>query len=173
MYELLDKPSAIKEVQRFLFIISDTENSSIPRVAIDGIYGNETREAVKAFQAVYGLNENGFVDLDTFDLLYFHYLDAIAERNRQDYVITDEGFPILLGSQSIDVLSIHLLFEELEKTYSDIGKARRETYYSKNSENITKELQKIFNMEITGVVDAIFYERMLQEIDYIRSLQEY
>jgi hypothetical protein len=63
------------------------------------------------------------------------------------------------------------LFEELSKTYTDIGTARRETYFSKNSENITKELQKIFDMEITGVIDALFYERMLLEIDSIRSLE--
>jgi peptidoglycan hydrolase-like protein with peptidoglycan-binding domain len=171
MYELLDKPAAIKEVQRFLLVLSDIENSTIPRVSIDGIYGPETRDAVKEFQSVYGLRENGLVDLETFDLLYFHYSNTVSERERAEYVITEAGFPFALGSQNIDVLHIHLLFEELSKTYTDIGTARRETYFSKNSENITKELQKIFDMEITGVIDALFYERMLLEIDSIRSLE--
>ena len=170
MYELLDKPSAIKEVQGFLFLLSDTEDASIPRVAIDGIYGAETREAVREFQLINGLEATGLVDLETFDLLYSLSVTTVTQRDSFDYVITELGFPILFGSQSIDVLYINLLFEEMQKHYSSIGVSRRETYFSKNSENITKELQKIFDMEITGVVDAVFYERILRELDSIRSL---
>ena len=50
MYPLSDKVSAIREVQKFLHLISDKKGSTIPRVSIDGIYGEETRGAVSEFQ---------------------------------------------------------------------------------------------------------------------------
>lgn len=172
MYALSDKPAAIREVQKFLHVISDSVNTSIPRVAIDGIYGEETENAVKIFQQLYGLEINGFVDIITFDMLYSLYSEALIDKNIRDYVITYEGFPIKTGNISDDVLVIHLMFSELEKTYKDIGRSEKSTYFSDKSRNTAMELQKIFRFPITGEVDARFFERMKIEIAAIKRLNE-
>ena len=70
MYFLSDSPAAIREVQKFLYVISYRVNSDVPRVAIDGIYGPETEAAVIAFQEIYGHSASGSVDRETFDSLY-------------------------------------------------------------------------------------------------------
>ena len=57
MYELSDERAAITEVQKFLHVISDDTNGKIPRVAIDGIYGAESRDAVRIFQLEYNLKQ--------------------------------------------------------------------------------------------------------------------
>jgi peptidoglycan hydrolase-like protein with peptidoglycan-binding domain len=168
MYLLSDKPAAIREVQRFLYVISDRLNNSIPRVAIDGIYGAKTASAVTKFQQIYGLKSDGAVDRKTFELLYEMYNSTVVEEEINDYVITEAGFPVVLGMQSDDVLLIHLLMRELEKTYKNIGTVEKSRYFSANSSNVTKELQNIFRMPETGSVDKIFYDRMMTELDSIR-----
>lgn len=40
--------------------------TSIPYIAVDGIYGEKTKEAVKKFQSVFGLNQSGIVDYRTW-----------------------------------------------------------------------------------------------------------
>ena len=38
----------------------------IPRIAVDGIYGEETQNAVKVFQKIFGLPVTGIVDYRTW-----------------------------------------------------------------------------------------------------------
>lgn len=172
MYELLDKKSAIKEIQRFLRVISDRVNPNIPRVSIDGIYGQETFEAVSVFQEIYGLAKTGTVDRETFELLYLLHDSAIREKNTSNYIITNEGFPLKLGSQGNDVINLHLYITELEKTYADIGSVGKGSYFNTQTQNAVINLEKIFNMKASGEVSAILYQRILTELDAIRRLEE-
>ena len=172
MYFLSDKPAAIKEVQKFLHFIADRETSNIPRVAIDGIYGSETRDAVSAFQLWHGLEITGEVDRVTFDALFKEYDDIRTMNSVSDFIVTGKPFPFELGDQSDDVLLIHLLITELQKSYKDIGNVRKTTYYSSDTENAVKALQHIFMMEENGVVDALMYQRMKDEIDSINRIGE-
>jgi len=173
MYELLDKAAAIREIQKFLFVISDTINSDVPRVAIDGIYGEETRNAVLIFQNLYDLDGDGTVDRITFDKMYILYRDAIDENLSRDYIITDGGFPISVGTQNNDVLYIHLLLNELKKRYRDIESVdTKNTFFSENSKNAVMDLEKIFRIKSKGEVDSPFLLRMEKEIDSIKRANE-
>ena len=171
MYFLSDTPAAIREVQKFLYVISDRIHNEVPRVAIDGIYGPGTEVAVRIFQQIYGLEESGKVDRSTFDILYIAYNSAMVDIALSDFILTDAGFPIVLGSQNNDVVLVHLLINELGKTYKDIGFVNtRSSYFSEESQNAVKELQKIFKLTESGEVDKLFFESMKQELEAIKRL---
>lgn len=57
--------------------------SSIPRIAADGIYGENTRRAVEAFQGIFGLPRTGVVDFKTWYKISQIYvgITRIAELN--------------------------------------------------------------------------------------------
>ena len=76
-YRIDRKEESVAEVQRYLRALS-YRYESIPHVGTDGIYGEETREAVRAFQALFSLDTTGDTDKDTFDLLYKEYFAYIA-----------------------------------------------------------------------------------------------
>ncbi len=173
MYQLSDKVSAIRQVQKFLHFISDKRDSKIPRVSIDGIYGEETREAVSEFQRQNNLSVNGEVDRITFDLLYEAYSDILNFRLATDFIITGEDFPFKLGDQSDDVLIINLLLRELEKSYGDIGTVNKSNYFSHDTENTVRALQKIFAVEQTGIVDRILFQRLKDEVNARKRLREF
>ena len=69
MYDTSDKAAAIRAVQRFLLELHYFDGT-IPFITIDGIYGDDTRAAVRAYQRLRGLPETGEVDYGTFRPLY-------------------------------------------------------------------------------------------------------
>ena len=73
VYRIDREEEAIAEVQRYLRALS-YRHKSIPHVGVDGIYNAETREAVRAFQALFALLETGIADRETFERLYLESL---------------------------------------------------------------------------------------------------
>ena len=73
IYRIDREEEAIREVQRYLRAVS-YRHASIPHVGVDGIYGEQTREAVRAFQLLFSLDETGVVDMNTFSRLYREFL---------------------------------------------------------------------------------------------------
>ncbi|MBE6655649.1 MAG: peptidoglycan-binding protein [Ruminococcaceae bacterium] len=73
IYRIDREEEAIAEVQRYLRALS-YHHASIPHVGVDGIYGEQTREAVRAFQALFALSQTGIVDQETFSRLYREFL---------------------------------------------------------------------------------------------------
>lgn len=57
--------SSVRTIQEQLNRISDVY-TAIPKVAVDGIYGPRTADAVRAFQRIFGLPATGVVDLATW-----------------------------------------------------------------------------------------------------------
>lgn len=76
-YRIDKEEEAVAEVQRYLRALSYT-HTEIPHVGVDGIYGNETREAVRAFQLLYSLDATGEADHITFLRLYEEFLISEA-----------------------------------------------------------------------------------------------
>ena len=64
-----DTRTPIRNLQRWLRVIS-RKNGGTGEVFIDGIYGEETREAVMEFQQKNGLVPTGEVDLNTFNAVF-------------------------------------------------------------------------------------------------------
>ena len=72
-YRIDKKEEAVAEVQRYLRALS-YKYREIPHVGVDGIYGKETAEAVRAFQLLFSLLATGETDFITFTRLYSEFL---------------------------------------------------------------------------------------------------
>ena len=70
----------VRTIQSQLNTISRTY-SAIPRLAVDGIYGEATVESVKAFQNIFNMPQTGIVDLATWYQISQIYvaLEKLAE----------------------------------------------------------------------------------------------
>ena len=64
--------------------------SDIPPLAIDGIFGNTTRNAVIAAQRRFGLPQTGVVDAETWNEIYDQYsgIENTSWRNPEDFPYT-------------------------------------------------------------------------------------
>jgi putative peptidoglycan binding protein len=55
----------VRQIQEQLNAVANVY-TAIPTIAVDGVFGNATADAVRAFQQVFGLPANGIVDLPTW-----------------------------------------------------------------------------------------------------------
>ena len=169
MYKTYENDEAVKEVQTYLHFISD-KKGDIPRVSIDGIYGEETAVAVRSFQKSRGLLGDGIVDFSTFEALYSEYSAIENERLMSGYLLSSQGFPFKYGDYGNDVLHINSTFDELRRTYPEIEVETNKSYFGESTENSARYMQAVFQMEENGFVDEALYERMLLEIEAERMM---
>ena len=77
VYRIDREEETVAEIQRYLRAVS-YKHASVPHVGIDGIFGNETANALRAFQALFDLAVTGDADRETFALLYEEYVSVSA-----------------------------------------------------------------------------------------------
>ena len=170
MYYITDKRSAIKEIQKYLYVLSDSLYRDIARIPIDGIFDEETKNAVKKFQELMGINITGEVDFETFTFLYEEYEKVYNYRNMQSYIVEQTAFPMGIGAYTEDVRALHVLINELRKTYTELADVGTGNFYTSRTASAVSELRKIFDYTPGEFVDRAFYDRMLEEVDSIRRM---
>ena len=119
------------------------------------------------FQQKNNINPTGVLDKLTYDLLFQEYITHLESALETKYILTERVFPISLDMKGKDIQMLNLILGELSNTF-DITVADNTGYFNKRTESAVKDLQKIFRLEETGIVDAAFYERLWLEIDSTR-----
>jgi peptidoglycan hydrolase-like protein with peptidoglycan-binding domain len=163
MYDIRDKSNAIREAQRFLLEIHYAE-SYIPHIAIDGIYGKETAEAIRIFQAYNNLPLTGEIDYITWNLLYEQYREAYLKRTNYDFLISEKNLPLSVGAVGEDVELLQFIVNRLSPKYSAFGKVATNGVYGYELANAVSEIQKIYRMERTGILDRNTLNYMLFDL---------
>lgn len=164
MYRLGDERAAIREIQKYLHFISDRVTSDVPRIAIDGIYGDETKEAVMQFQRYAGIKESGAVDFETFNLLFKEYSNAKLLYGGEEYYINEKLFPFKKGDMGREILYINLMLDELGKLFTEIPRVDLKPYFSLSTENAVKEMRNVFMLGNEPIVDFFLFDRMRYEL---------
>lgn len=152
MYDISDKRNAIRQVQLFLLELHYADQR-YPHVAIDGIYGDETKNAIKIFQQNEGLPVTGETDFATWTLLYENYLINSKMRRSKNFVILEENLPLNVGSTGSDVEISQSLINRLSKKYFTVSSPDINGIYSYSTSNALRELQRIYRLSQTGVLD--------------------
>lgn len=165
MYQQRDKKSAVREIQRYLFVLSDRKYKSIPRIPIDGIFDEETKAAVIEYQTVKFLTPSGIVDLETFNSLYEDYMLVVDNFYTNDYIIGDSSFPLSENDQNEDVRALHLIINELRKSYPQIKNVGTGAYFSRRTGDAIEQLRELFIFPSSRAVDKELYRRLQRELN--------
>ena len=172
MYRINDKKAAIKEIQKYLYVISDAMyDKKLPRVSITSVFDSETTAAILKYQELNGLKESGIVDYNTFTSLYRDYSSIIKEKSVSDFIVGETPFPLSKGTQSEDVRALHIIINELTDRFDSIENVGYGAYYSTATVNAVKTLRRIFGFEITETVDKQLYERLRKELAVLNSMR--
>ena len=86
-----DRGIRVEQLQYMLRVLS-AYLSEIPSIAVDGIFGPATRDAVIAAQRKFGLPETGIVNYDTWEAIYNQFI-GIENTSLRDF----ERLPITSG----------------------------------------------------------------------------
>ena len=87
-----DRGNKVRHLQYMLSLLSEYIDQ-IPPISIDGIYGADTENAVRAAQAWFGLPTTGVVDSSTWDAIYdqFSGIENTTLRSRETFPTTGRG----------------------------------------------------------------------------------
>ena len=157
---------AVFNLQRYLRNLSVRE-PNLPFFPIDGIYGDTTKEAVRAFQESRGLSPTGMVDLETWDLLYLAYLQSIEAGGRTEplylFPRNPETYSVGVGDEGLIISAIRYLLRELMIDYGGgFEELALVGTYDTATEAAVKYFQRLAGLPVTGRVDRITWNRLVQ-----------
>lgn len=153
--EVGSEGAGVRLIQYFLSFISEF-NNFIPIVNIDGIYGNATANAVKAFQQSVGLSQTGTVDETTWNALYSSYktkYDSLPDDYKFSGIAPYPGDILLPGSSGEAVEELQTYLNLISKTYSDIPATEITGYFGKETQDAVLAYESIFGLPERGYVN--------------------
>ena len=148
MYQIDERVSAIKEVQRLLGL-----NQT-------GIYDAATRKRVKAVQEAYSLKKNDFVDYETFVAICQEYRKGLKIHNSYLYA---PKYPYKAGDMDTNVSLIHSALSPVLEDYRYEGLIPNGTFLGKNTIAAVNYLRNIFGIPDSEEIDELFINRLLFE----------
>lgn len=144
----------VRVIQYYLNFIS-TFNDFIPRVEIDGIYGEQTANSVRAFQQAYGLPITGNVDEATWNSMYERYF-TILNGLPADYLgPTIQPYPgdlLYRGSTGEAVTVLQTYLSTIADIFTEIPKIEITGYFGNDTQAAVIAYENLFGFEPRGVV---------------------
>ena len=151
-----NEQESIRNLQRYLRHLSYFDEEIIP-VPIDGIFGSDTEEALRAFQQREGLPPTGRADLETWERLFRAYTDSLAEkqppRQISHFPQIPENYTVEVGEVQFLVSIIQNALQELSAVYDEIGEVPQTGSYDEATAAATRSFQEINGLPPTGAVD--------------------
>ena len=155
--------TAVFEVQSYLRNIGRLD-SDISRVIPDGFFGEETTSAVRSFQRKYGLNETGTVDFETWESIKNKNAEAVftASEPIQIVRITNEDLPLIKGTDSTLVYTLHLMLNLLAERFENFTPLPLQSIFDESTEREVKRFQRVISREETGQVDKATWNNLAE-----------
>ena len=148
-----DKSANIYELQEFLRYISDYIKG-VPKVQPDGIYGAETRNAVRAFQARFMLPQTGEADLATWTAIVETY-DELRRINQIPNKIA--GYPIEVphlkeGDDFEEIYFLQIMLRRIAKIYKNVISPDLTGIYDQKTRDAVRDFSRLYGKE-SDIVD--------------------
>ena len=144
----------IRSLQVFLRQISN-EWGNIPMVIPDGIYGESTYLAVKAFQEQSGLPATGETNSETWNALRQEYENIMCTNCEPKKMAVYPGanhiFPE--NESSIYLFPIQAILHVIATVYPELGKLNINGVCDKSTCSMVKNIQQVCGCEASGVLN--------------------
>ncbi len=135
---------ARRNLQTYLRQLSYTD-PSIPAVPIDGISGERTTNAIRAFQKNYGLPETGVADQQTWDEIYGAFLTSVRINARPKpfflFPSNPVNYAISDGDEGFLVRTVQYLLQELAVLFPSFNDVNDTGVYDRATQRAIREFQ--------------------------------
>lgn len=154
---------AVFEAQSYLRNIGRLD-SDISRVVPDGIFAEETTNAVRSFQRKYGITETGTIDFETWELIKEKNSEAVfsASEPIQIVRITNEDLPLVIGMDNTLVYTLHLMLNHVAARYENFTPLPLQSLFDENTEREVKRWQRVISHTESGQVDKVTWNNLAE-----------
>lgn len=153
----------VKRIQFYLSVASQFD-SRVPNVAVDGIFGAATTNAVKAFQATVNLAQDGIVGPATWSALYntFNSIETDIARPSVDWIGQFPGFNLKLGDRGNEVRLAQFYLTIASNFYPTIPAVNPDGIFGTATLNAVIAFQNRFNLAADGVIGKATWDKMYE-----------
>ncbi|MEE1280265.1 MAG: peptidoglycan-binding protein [Oscillospiraceae bacterium] len=165
--------AGVRVLQFFLSYIA-AFNDFIPTVNIDGSFGAATEEAVRAFQRSRGLEENGVVDEETWNQIYFAYRDVLEKLPPSTAFPLTEPYPGVDLRQGMSGESVRLVQEYLNYIslfFRDISIVAPTGYFGPATTASVRRFQSEFGLNADGIVNEQTWDEIASVYSDLRMVE--
>ncbi len=155
-----DEGRFVRSFQYFLAVVGQNL-SAIPVIRVDGSFGPETENAVRAFQRVYGLPVTGIVDERTWNDLFNVYRGivlATPEYYTGVPVAPFPGYILTIGMQGNDVRLLQEYLNALSEVYSELPPLNVDGVFGTATRDAVYAFQSLFGLGVNGVVNVLTWD---------------
>lgn len=152
-----DTGEAVIAIQRSLNEISNNY-PAIPKVSVDGIFGESTENAVKTLQSIFNLTPDGVVGLATWYRIVYLYVGIrrLAELNSRGQQLLGLSFEypnaISIGDEGDAVTIAQYLLSVISEFYYTVPFVTIDGVFGQATQNAVKEFQRTVGLPVTGVI---------------------
>ena len=153
-------PAFVRTVQYYLAVIGNFKEE-IDSPPINGIYGERTEAAVRAFQTAYGLPVTGIVDLQTWELIYDVYVGILAslpDSFFENIAPPFPGIPLRPGTSGPEVLLIQQYLNVIASVYPEVPSVEVSGYYGPSTVAAVEAFQRLVGIDPSGVTFATTWQ---------------
>ena len=134
------------------------------RLAVDGVFGERTLEAVMVFQREYHEPVNGVVDLDTWDAIRQAYIrvELLYGIPPALNVLPSGGYIAQEGEEGEPILIVQAMFVSLTKKVSNFKSCEINGCNNGNTLANIRVVQRLAGLPVTGVLDRATWSFLVQ-----------
>ena len=154
----------IRSLQTMLRVLSE-DDPTLPPVVPDGIYGQQTINAISAFQRRYGLPITGVTDQITWDTIVQAYEPALVRVGKAQpiEIIMDPGQVYRLGDSAPNLYLMQAILQYLSTQHDGISApANNGTLDDKTAEALAG-FQFLAGLPPTGELDKITWKYLVHQ----------
>ena len=139
-------------------------NLKLPYVSMDGIFGQETYDAVLTFQSLYGLDVDGIVGKNTWDMIqdaYIGVLNSLPDEYRSYSSLLYPGYIITTGASGKVVEQLQTFLKTIADNNPAVPQVTVDGYYGDQTKNAVLAVQKLQGLEQNGQVGVLTWNAIV------------
>lgn len=154
----------VRSLQTMLRVIAE-DDSRLPTVIPDGIYGPSTMIAVTAFQRREGIPITGIVDENTWTQIAEAYEPALVRVGKAEpiEILLEPGQIILIGESSPYIYLLQGMLAQLSKDHEPIVYPTFSGILDTETSASLRGFQVLAGLPATGTLDRITWKHLVRQ----------
>lgn len=162
-----DSGISVRTLQYYLNIIAYF-NPDLNLSPLDGIFGEETENAVEEFQVFYGLPPTGIVENSTWQMLDRIYVETVAslpEGYLGNRAKLYPGYFLSKGMEGDEVRDLQSYLAYISDVFGNFPTPDINGVFDQKTEDSVKAFQGLFGLTPNGAVGPVTWNTIAQEYD--------